>query len=452
MARTEHFDVFLSHNSKDKPTVIQLSDELRTRGLRVWLDVEELIPGRPFQQALERVIQTTASAAILVGKDGLGPWEIPEMRACLQEFVRRALPVIPVFLPGAPTSPELPLFLREFIWVDLRDGITKPGIDRLVWGITGVKALETTRELVVVRAQRKEQQEKSSQFVDTWGIASVKSRLHALSEIVAQAASEEAALATAIYKEDILSVIVPIAFEMRWHRGYAAALERILKISRPQSRVRDFACEEVPGGCSVTEGILSAQHDREGRVLILLNESPALFVNDLKSEEQENLIESVNLHGRLGVPSKGGLSIKERIGEIPVRSAATLEDEMAASLFQNREVLAALVARLGMPGSEWLLTEEEQFKDLPRDSDKVSQPSRRPARDVRSDLTISTGVSTEEVLDARQAVDELSAVSNRTELMELLKSEAVRELFGDLVDTNPEYVLEMLKSLSHLES
>src|SRR4051794_36847143 len=99
MSTRERFDVFLSHNSKDKPTVIDVSEQLKIRGLSVWLDVDELVPGRPWQEALERIIQTTVSAAILVGKDGLGPWELPEMRACLQEFVRRSLPVIPVLLP-----------------------------------------------------------------------------------------------------------------------------------------------------------------------------------------------------------------------------------------------------------------------------------------------------------------------------------------------------------------
>src|SRR6266581_4439446 len=178
---------------------------------------------------------------------------------------------------------------------DLRDGLAKPGIDRLVWGITGVKALETTRQLVVVRAQREERQDKSSQFVDAWGIASVKSRLNALSEIVAQAASEQAALTAATYKEDMLSVIVPITFEMRWRRGYAAALERMLKIPRSQKPLREFDYEEVPGGCPLTEGVLSAKHDREGRVLILLDDHPAMFVNDLTPEEREELIESVNL-------------------------------------------------------------------------------------------------------------------------------------------------------------
>jgi hypothetical protein len=81
------FDVFLSHNSKDKPTVRQLAKALQARGLQVWLDEEQLVPGRPWQEALERVIQAAHTAAVLVGKDGLGPWEIPEMRACLSQFI-----------------------------------------------------------------------------------------------------------------------------------------------------------------------------------------------------------------------------------------------------------------------------------------------------------------------------------------------------------------------------
>ncbi|HEX7183933.1 MAG TPA: SUMF1/EgtB/PvdO family nonheme iron enzyme [Thermoanaerobaculia bacterium] len=136
---TASFDVFLSHNSKDKPAVRELAEALRARGLKVWLDEWELVPGRPWQEALEEIIQSTRSAAVLVGKDGLGPWEIPEMRACLSQFVRRRIPVIPVLLSGASQEPELPLFLQEFTWVDLRGGLTEAGLDQLAWGITGKK-------------------------------------------------------------------------------------------------------------------------------------------------------------------------------------------------------------------------------------------------------------------------------------------------------------------------
>ena len=130
------FDVFLSHNSKDKPTVRQLDEALKQRALKVWLDERDLIPGQPWEEALEQIIGTVRSVAVLIGNDGLGPWENVEMRAFLTEFVSRKAPVIPVLLPGAPAQPNLPMFLTRFTWVDLRGGLSQHGLDRLVLGIT----------------------------------------------------------------------------------------------------------------------------------------------------------------------------------------------------------------------------------------------------------------------------------------------------------------------------
>src|SRR5262245_31848300 len=134
---TQSFDVFLSHNSRDKPAVRALAEALQDRGLKVWLDEWELVPRRRWQEALEEVIETTGAAAVLVGKDGPGPWQDKEMRAFLSEFIERSLPVIPVLLSGAPEKPALPIFLKGFTWVDLRGELTDDGLDRLQWGITG---------------------------------------------------------------------------------------------------------------------------------------------------------------------------------------------------------------------------------------------------------------------------------------------------------------------------
>ncbi len=139
------FDVFLSHNSQDKPIVRELAQALESRNIKVWLDEEQLIPGRPWQEALETIIKTTRTVAVLIGKSGLGPWEAPEMRACLEQFVKRKLPVIPVLLPDASITPELPLFLQSFTWVDLRGGLTEQLLDRLEWGITGIKPSPSPR-------------------------------------------------------------------------------------------------------------------------------------------------------------------------------------------------------------------------------------------------------------------------------------------------------------------
>lgn len=135
------FDIFLSYHYGDREMVKLIADLLRQRGIKVWLDVWELVPGRPWQEALESVIQMANAAALFVGPSGLGPWQEPEMRACLSEFVKRKLPVIPVLLPGIKMAPELPLFLKAFTWVDLQQGFQSGGIDRLIWGVTGNKSL-----------------------------------------------------------------------------------------------------------------------------------------------------------------------------------------------------------------------------------------------------------------------------------------------------------------------
>lgn len=137
-------DIFLSHSSKDKPDVKRVGEALKKRGISVWLDEWNLRPGHSWQDELEEIITKCKSAAVFVGENGIGPWEDPEMKALLRRFVQEKksgniIPVIPVLLPNAPATVRLPLFLEEFTWVDLRDGVKKEGIERLVWGITGTK-------------------------------------------------------------------------------------------------------------------------------------------------------------------------------------------------------------------------------------------------------------------------------------------------------------------------
>lgn len=136
----DEFDVFLSHNSRDKPAVEEIATLLRDRGLRVWLDKDQLRPGLPWQEGLEEGVRTSRSVAVFVGEDGMGAWQQPEMRAFLARARREEIPVIPVLLPGCPESPQLSLFLEAMTWVDLRDGLTDEGLGRLVWGITGTKS------------------------------------------------------------------------------------------------------------------------------------------------------------------------------------------------------------------------------------------------------------------------------------------------------------------------
>ena len=143
------FDVFLSHNSRDKSAVKTLGMALKQRGLSVWLDEWELRPGLTWQDALEDIVGGCKAATVCFGGSGVGPWEEPEMQALLRRFVNEkqvgnVVAIIPVLLPGAPMDVKLPFFLEAFTWVDLRQGLTAAALERLRWGITGEKPRENT--------------------------------------------------------------------------------------------------------------------------------------------------------------------------------------------------------------------------------------------------------------------------------------------------------------------
>lgn len=135
----ELFDVFLCHNSQDKPVVRKVDEHLRARGIRTWLDERELRPGLPWQEALQDQIASIRAAAVMVGQQGFGPWQNRELASFLTQFNRRGCPVIPVILEDCEETPELPLFLAEMTWVDFRLSDPDP-IDRLIWGITGQRS------------------------------------------------------------------------------------------------------------------------------------------------------------------------------------------------------------------------------------------------------------------------------------------------------------------------
>jgi len=139
MSDTFEFDVFLSHNSKDKPAVRALAQTLRAHGLKVWFDEDELEPGRPWQPLIEAGIKASRTCAVVIGKAGIGPWEDEEMQAALDLAVHEKKKIFAVLLPGAPERPELSIFLTNRTWVDLRAGFTEDGLGKLIWGITGKK-------------------------------------------------------------------------------------------------------------------------------------------------------------------------------------------------------------------------------------------------------------------------------------------------------------------------
>lgn len=140
------FDVFLCHNSEDKPEIRKIAKHLAKQGIKVWLDINEIRPGSSWQTALEKQITSIKSVAVFVGKSGIGPWQDQEIKAFLNQFVKHECPVIPVILESAIETPVLPIFLSNLHFVDFRISNPNPLL-QLLWGITGKKTVLSQRQV-----------------------------------------------------------------------------------------------------------------------------------------------------------------------------------------------------------------------------------------------------------------------------------------------------------------
>jgi small GTP-binding protein len=144
---TGDFDVFLCHNSEDKPAVRYVSEELQKLGILPWLDETELRPGLSWQRALERQIKRVRSVVVFIGRTGLGAWQQEEQEAFLSWFVKTERPLIPALL-SSNFSSNVPVFLEGRTWVDLSNPSPHP-LERIVWGITGQSPKEANSPLLL---------------------------------------------------------------------------------------------------------------------------------------------------------------------------------------------------------------------------------------------------------------------------------------------------------------
>jgi small GTP-binding protein len=133
------FDVFLSHNSKDKAEVEKIAKRLQTVGLRPWLDKWNLAAGDTISDALEKAIKTIPCAVLCFGPADVGNWHLMEIRAYVEAWAKKEARMIPLILPGVEKPPELPLFVRQTLWVDMRTWQKEndDGFYLLVCGILG---------------------------------------------------------------------------------------------------------------------------------------------------------------------------------------------------------------------------------------------------------------------------------------------------------------------------
>jgi hypothetical protein len=136
---TKRFDLFLSHNSVDKPWVLRLKQALEERGLTVWLDRDEIRPGDLFVGALEQGLLESRAVALVISPESLCSGWVREEYSRVLALTHggdERVQLIPVLLRDV----ELPGLLADHSWVDFRDAsLVEQDLDKLIWGATGKK-------------------------------------------------------------------------------------------------------------------------------------------------------------------------------------------------------------------------------------------------------------------------------------------------------------------------
>ena len=122
------YDVFLSHNSKDKPFVRAVAEWFGRHGVNHFLDENDLEPGDRLTDVLGAAMEESQAAIVFIGPHGEGPWMREEVDSLLSRAIKLSrqkdeFRIIPVLLPNADTT-KLRWFLQTRLWVDLSKGVT----------------------------------------------------------------------------------------------------------------------------------------------------------------------------------------------------------------------------------------------------------------------------------------------------------------------------------------
>jgi len=128
------FDIFLSYRSTESVEAERLRDALEARGVRVWLDKDEIRPGDLFAQALENGLATSRAVGLVATSESVASnWVKNEYYRALSLSTAGELQLIPLLFGPV----QLPGFLKDRNWINFQEGEYRRNVDRLVWpGIT----------------------------------------------------------------------------------------------------------------------------------------------------------------------------------------------------------------------------------------------------------------------------------------------------------------------------
>jgi hypothetical protein len=131
------YDVFLSHTGKDKPAIREIRSELERRGLKAFLDEEDLRGGGATAETLTAAMKASRSILIVVGPHPVSWGQDLEMKIAIQPDISAERPVVLALLPFPGARDRVPLHLRTNIYRALTSLRNQKEIDALFTDLMG---------------------------------------------------------------------------------------------------------------------------------------------------------------------------------------------------------------------------------------------------------------------------------------------------------------------------
>ena len=129
------YDVFLCHNSQDKPVVETLAGRLMDDAdLQPFLDKWHLVPGEPMQETIEDALDQSQTCAVSIGQVAPAPSKVNRCARRSNSYQQRGT----LRHAGADRGERsrLPPFLALATWIEFRESSDDPEAFRcLVAGI-----------------------------------------------------------------------------------------------------------------------------------------------------------------------------------------------------------------------------------------------------------------------------------------------------------------------------
>lgn len=110
--------VFVSYARRDKQIVDRLAADLRTEGVEIWRDVDEILPGQNWEREITGAVGRAVGLLFVASQHSRkSTWMGEELKLVLA----RNAPVIPLILDDAGEK-NLPEPLKQIQWIDFRVG------------------------------------------------------------------------------------------------------------------------------------------------------------------------------------------------------------------------------------------------------------------------------------------------------------------------------------------